>query len=48
MRIRFAKFSPIPSDPRLAHIMLLDDSTEAKVGVRELQGYVGEGGVSRE
>ena len=42
MRIRFAKFSPISSDPRLTHIMLPDDSTEAKVGVRELQGYVGE------
>lgn len=31
MRIRFAKFSPVPSDSHLAHIMLPDDPTEAKV-----------------
>jgi len=42
MRICSAKFSPIPSDSRLAHIMLPDDSSETKVAVRELQGYVGE------
>jgi len=31
MRIRFAKFSAVPSDSHLAHIMLPDDPTEAKV-----------------
>jgi len=40
MRIRFAKFSPVPSDPHLAH-NTLPGLTEGKVG--ELCGRAGEG-----
>lgn len=48
MRIRFAKFSPIPSDPRLAHIMLPDDSSQSegwRAGAARLRGWASEGGV---
>jgi len=40
MRIRLAKFSPVPSDLHLAHNTLPGDPSEGKVG--ELRGYVGE------